>query len=187
MGLLVDIVVGLAFVLCLIGGVRRGAARSLAGLVGFVAALFLAPQVGAWLMGLWPVPGPVDRFLLSLLCTALAFAAICAVAGLVGRLLDLVCQLPVLHLLNRVLGGVVGAAKGLVLAFVMAALLQLLLPTLSAKYPQQVRQQDYQNSVVLKLSDAGLDDDKQAQVWNPVYAFYERILREGVQIHADQK
>ena len=208
MGVVVDIALLVILIVCIIVGAGKGAARTLAGLVGLIAAVLLSPRLGSWLAGVLPWFKSENKVTSNIVCTIIAFALILIAAGLIGRLLSIVCQLPVLHGINRVLGGILGGVKGVLLIMVLCALLRLTLPLLAVKYPDKIQLSSFDDSVVLQLqeppvsaasssstaSGAAVQQKVQtffnqlpAEIRNPVYSLYEKLLRGDVQANAKQK
>lgn len=188
MGTVLDGILIALGILCVVLGFVNGAVRSLIGLVGLIVGAWLAPGAGKWLTGLFSPMDFLGHALAQLLCTMIAFVAIQVLVGLVGRLLDLLCKLPGLHLINRVLGGVVGAVKGVLLVMVLCVLLRLFLPVLAQKYPDQIQLESFSDSQLVKLP-AQTEKPANSQEWdkNPLYSFYQQFLREGIDPNAKEK
>lgn len=206
MGVILDVILLVVFIACIISGACRGAVRTLAGLAGLAAAVFLSPQLGKWLSGVLPAFKGQSQAMREVLCTVLAFVLILVAVGLLCRLLDALCRLPGLHAINRVFGGIFGGVKGVLLVMLVCAVLRLLLPVLAVKYPDKVQLKDFSSSVVLQMPENSSSaasshssgtsspmkseaeqkvrafvDKLPADVRNPVYTFYQKVLREGVQ------
>ncbi|WOC31668.1 MULTISPECIES: CvpA family protein [Caproicibacterium] len=208
MGIAVDVVLLVILIACVAAGAHKGAVRTLAGLAGVVAAVLLSPRLGTWLAGVLPWVKQENHYAGSVLYTVLAFLLILFAAWLLGRLLNTVCRLPVLHGINRVFGGIFGGVKGVLLVLLLCALLRLSLPLLAVKYPDKIQLSSFDDSVVLQLQEApvsaassgsksaGADIRQKTQTFlaklpeqirNPVYAWYDKLLRGDVQAHANQK
>ncbi|HCC02182.1 MAG TPA: hypothetical protein DHW78_10750 [Ruminococcaceae bacterium] len=214
MGVAIDIILIIVLIACIIAGANKGAARTLAGLVGMIAAVLLSPHLGKWLAGVIPIMKKQDPFAAKIICTILAFLLILIFAGIVGHLLTAVCRLPVLHTVNRVFGGILGGVKGVIAVMLICALLRLALPLLALKYPKNIPLSGFHDSVVLQMQEAAApstpNNSKLASnvkkagtqitqkmqeaftklpksVRNPVYTLYDKILRGDVKADADQK
>lgn len=208
MGIVVDIALLVILIICIIAGARTGAVRTLAGLVGLVAAVLLSPRLGTWLAGVLPWVKKENKIAGNIIWTIIAFIIIMIAAGLLGHLLNMVCQLPVLHTINRTIGGILGGVKGILLVMLLCALLRLALPLLSVKYPDKIQLSSFDDSVVLQMQEppvsaassgsksaSAVVQEKVQAFWgqlpgairNPVYAWYEKLLRGDVQENANKK
>ncbi len=181
-GTVLDIVLIAAGLLCVVLGFFQGAVRALIGLAALILGAVFAPALGGFLCGLFVSREDLLGFAVGqIVCTLIAFFVIVAVVRLLGKLLDLIFQLPGLHFLNRLLGGVVGAAKGFLLVLVLCALLQALLPALAQRYPESVDLHSFSSSRLVKLPARAGEEVESA---NPLFTFYEQHLREGINLHA---
>ena len=188
MGTVLDGILIALGILCVVLGFVNGAVRSLIGLVGLIVGAWLAPGAGKWLADLFAPADFLGHAFAQILCTAIAFAVIQVLVGLIGRLLNLLCKLPGLNLINRILGGVVGAVKGVLLVMVLCVLLRLFLPVLAQKYPDQVKLESFSDSQLVKLpAQVEKPADSQQRDHNPLYSFYQQFLREGIDLNAKEK
>ncbi|HEX8983986.1 MAG TPA: CvpA family protein [Bryobacteraceae bacterium] len=125
-----DVILGLILVLSIIGGLRKGIART--G-IGF-AAVILGLLCGLWFYGL--AAGLVGTFvssrqLANLLGFLLIFALVLLLGWLVTALIERFLKLAHLSWLNRLLGGAFGAVRGVL----TCAVLVLVLMVFSTKPP----------------------------------------------------
>ncbi|MCH3972441.1 MAG: CvpA family protein [Oscillospiraceae bacterium] len=204
-GTIVDIILLVIFIVCIVKGAGKGAVLTVAGLVGLIVAVIFSPRFGKWISSILPAGTAKDKSMRDILCTILAFVLIMVAAGLLCRLLDRVCRLPGLHALNHILGGVLGAVKGVLLVMLVCALLRLSLPLLAEQFPDKVQLSSFSSSAMLQLKqNSSASASSQSSGWgaqaqksiqgfinklpekvrNPVYSFYEKILREDVQANA---
>lgn len=187
MGVVLDVILIALGILCVVTGFISGAVRSLIGLAGLVVGAWLAPGAGKWIAGLFTPGDLLGRAFLQIVCTIAAFLVILFLVRLAGKLLDMVCKLPVLHLINRLLGGAVGAVKGVLLVLVLSMLLQFLLPVLAQKYPDTVKLQSFSGSQLVRLPQGAQQPGWVPQAGNPLSQFYQQILREGIYPNAQEE
>lgn len=115
----IDIIIAILLAVGLIGGLRDGLVKQVAGLAGLIGGLLLGRAfylpVGAWLVdtfGMSVQVAQVTSFILILIIVPLLFSL---VGWLVSKLLSAIC----LGWVNRLLGGLVGVLKYLLLVGVV--------------------------------------------------------------------
>ena len=182
MGIAVDVILIVVLIACIIAGASKGAARTLAGLVGLVAAVLLSPRLGTWIAGLLPAAKTTEPFALKLLCTVVAFIMILILAGILGHLLNLACRLPVLHTVNRVFGGIFGGVKGVIAVLLICALLRLALPVLAVKYPDKVQLSSFSNSAFLRMQESPVSAASSKAKTKPQQNTADNLKKAGNQI-----
>ena len=107
----IDIIICALLVIGLIGGLREGLVKQIAGLAGLIGGLLLGRTfympVGEWLgttFGISAEASHITAFILILVIVPLLFSL---VGWLVSKILSAIC----LGWINRILGGVVGVLK----------------------------------------------------------------------------
>lgn len=107
----IDIIIAVLLVIGLISGLRDGAVKQIAGLVGLIGGLLLGRMfympVGEWLtdfLGMSVQTAHITAFILILIVVPLLFSL---VGWLVSKILHAIC----LGWINRLLGGAVGVLK----------------------------------------------------------------------------
>ena len=107
----IDIIICALLVIGLIGGLREGLVKQVAGLAGLIGGLLLGRAfyvpVGEWLgttFGISTEAAHITAFILILIIVPLLFSL---VGWLVSKILSAIC----LGWINRILGGVVGVLK----------------------------------------------------------------------------
>jgi uncharacterized membrane protein required for colicin V production len=150
-------------------GYHRGFVRSLVEFVGSIAAVVAS----GWLANRFIPIVYVSLFQTEsvntihyALARVVAMVAVYVLLQMLVRLiagsLDAVCRLPLLHGLNSLLGGAFGLLKGALVVFLLCAVLQLMLPFLTAKYPQ-ITQTEIGKSCIYRY----------VYVNNPVYKLFQ--------------
>ncbi len=119
-----DIVFGIILLLCVIGGLRKGIART--G-IGF-GALIVGLLCGFWFYG--TAAAFVHNFvssrpLANLIGFLLIFALVIALGGLLGALLQKLLKFAHLSWLDRLLGGAFGAVRGILTCAVLVLVLMV--------------------------------------------------------------
>ena len=111
----IDIIIAVLLAVGLIGGLRDGLVKQVAGLAGLIGGLLLGRAfylpVGAWLVDIFGMSvqvAQVASFILILVIVPLLFSL---VGWLVSKLLSAIC----LGWMNRLLGALVGVLKYLLL------------------------------------------------------------------------
>jgi membrane protein required for colicin V production len=125
-----DVLLGLILAVSVIGGLRKGIARTGIGFAAVIAGLLC----GLWFYG---TAGAFvhtfvsSRALANLLGFLAIFAIILVLGGLIGALLDKLLKFVHLSWLNRLLGGAFGAVRGILICTVVVFVLM----AFSAKPP----------------------------------------------------
>ena len=121
----IDIIIAVLLVIGLIGGLRDGLVKQVAGLAGLIGGLLLGRAfympLGEWLASVLSISDEAARitaFILILVIVPLLFSL---VGWLVSKLLKAIC----LGWINRLLGGLVGVLKFALLAGVLITGLEL--------------------------------------------------------------
>nr|WP_319489968.1 CvpA family protein [uncultured Caproiciproducens sp.] len=169
MGTILDIILCIIALCFIISGFRIGLVRSLVELIGYVFAIvaaivladYLTEAVCAYLVKLHPVT-VLGRTSVKIISIIVIFVLLQLLVQMASHALDAVCRLPILHLVNSLLGGVFGLIKGALVVAVICAVLQLSLPLISAKFPQ-IKEQEIRQSNIYKYVYAH----------NPVYLLYQ--------------
>lgn len=117
--LIVDIVLILILVAITARGWRQGFVDSLAELIGAVIAFLVAramsPWVADWLLFLLPGRPGLIRFIAFVIVFAFVMRLVGWLLGLAADLLNLVARLPLISMVNSLLGAVLGFLSGIVL------------------------------------------------------------------------
>ena len=115
----IDIIIAVLLVIGLIGGLRDGLVKQVAGLAGLIGGLLLGRAfympLGEWMASVLSISDEAARitaFILILVIVPLLFSL---VGWLVSKLLKAIC----LGWINRLLGGLVGVLKFALLAGVL--------------------------------------------------------------------
>ena len=121
----IDIIIAVLLVIGLIGGLRDGLVKQVAGLAGLIGGLLLGRAfympLGEWMASVLSISDEAARitaFILILVIVPLLFSL---VGWLVSKLLKAIC----LGWINRLLGGLVGVLKFALLAGVLITGLEL--------------------------------------------------------------
>lgn len=107
-------------------GLARGLVRELIGLLGLVAAFFLAALFGPTLGAL--LPGAVPILAARLIGYSGVFLVTLIAAALLGKLLTAAVEAAQLSCVNRVLGGAFGLIRGVAFILAICAGLMLFAP-----------------------------------------------------------
>lgn len=139
-----DITLALIFVLSVIGGLLKGFARMMVGLVAAIVAVVCA----MWFYGTagyYLLPYVSHKGIANLLGFLAVFLGIVLAGALVGRLLGLLFKWAGLSWLDRLLGGVFGAVRALVIAVMLVLGLMAFSPS---KPPRSVVESQFAVYVV---------------------------------------
>ena len=168
-GTILDIILCVIVLCFVISGFRIGLIRSLIELVGYLFAVIASVVLANRLTGAVytyffnaKTVNMLDYAIVKVITTAVIFVLLQLLVRLVSNALDTVCRLPVLHQVNSLLGGVFGLLKGVLVVFLFCAALQLLLPLITAKYPN-ITQKEIGRSCIYQY----------ATVNNPIYRLYQ--------------
>lgn len=150
-------------------GYHRGFVRSLVEFVGSIAAVVASgllanrfiPIVYVYLFKSESV-NTINYALARGIAMVAAYVLLQMVIRLIAGSLDAVCKLPLLHGLNSLLGGAFGLLKGALAVFLLCAVLQLMLPFITAKYPQ-ITQTEIDKSCIYHY----------VYVNNPIYKLFQ--------------
>lgn len=169
MGTILDIILCIIVLCFVVSGFRIGLVRSLIELVGYlfavIASVVLANRLTGAVYTYFFRITAVDMLnyaIAKVVVTAVIFVLLQLLVRLVSNALDAVFRLPVLHLANSLLGGVFGLFKGVLVVFLLCAVLQLMLPLITAKYPN-ITQKEIDKSCIYQYT----------YVNNPIYKLYQ--------------
>lgn len=96
------------------------------------------------------IASPMAMATASVLAFLAIFIGTLLVCFLLIRLVDLICQLPVLKTANRLLGALVGCLSGLLYIWIFAAVALLIIWTVTATTDSLIFQNTVENSFILK-------------------------------------
>ncbi|MBR6513759.1 MAG: CvpA family protein [Clostridia bacterium] len=94
---------------------------------------------------------PIARGISDVLAFLAVFVVLLVLLILLGRLIDRLCDLPVLKTANAALGSALGAVSGLALVWVIAAVLGTAMPLLGSAFPELFGSFTVEETIVLKL------------------------------------
>ena len=168
-GTILDVILCVIILCFVISGFRVGLVRSLVELVGYlfavIASVVLANRLTGVVCTYFFQAKPVnmlDYAIARVITTAVIFVLLQLLVRLVSNALNTVCSLPILHQVNSLLGGVFGLLKGVLVVFLLCAVLQLMMPLITAKYPN-ITQKEIGKSCIYRYSYAN----------NPIYKLYQ--------------
>lgn len=169
MGTILDVILCVIVLCFVISGYRVGLVRSLIELVGYLVAVIASVVLANRLTGVvytyffkLTAVDMLNYAIAKVVTTAVIFVLLRLLVRTVATALDAVCRLPILHLANSVLGGVFGFLKGVLVVFLLCAVLQLMLPLITAKYPN-ITQKEIGKSCIYQYT----------YVNNPIYKLYQ--------------
>lgn len=169
MGTILDIILCIIILCFVFSGIKTGFVRSLIDLIGTILAIVisvvLSNRFAGIIYGYFMVKnssGVLDYAIAKVIITAALFFLLQLLVRFVAGALDAVFRVPVLHQINAALGGVIGLVKGVAVVFLLCAALQLLLPLITAKYPQ-ITPKEIGKSYIYQTS----------YVNNPIYRLFE--------------
>lgn len=103
------------------------------------------------------IASPIAQVISDVLAFLLLFIVSLIILSIACSLLDLVCKLPVLKQLNSFLGILFGIVTGFLTVWAISTGLSYLLPVLSRLYPEQIRANVIDNTLIVKaLADTNL-------------------------------
>lgn len=170
MGLILDAVLAVIVLFFVIAGYRAGLMRTLVEFVGYLfavaASVVLAGMVTDVLAQLFlqaRTPSPVEYYFLRVIATAVVFVLLQMLVRIAASAVSAVCNLPLLHLANSLLGGLFGAFKGAVVVLLLCSFVQLAGPAFQLDEGSLDQQELFTTSHIFHFVSAH----------NPVYSLFQ--------------